>query len=82
LDIVRLLLDHHGVDVNIRGEDGWTPLHVASYLNYFDIVQALLDRGADVHMRSDQGRTPFQEAQRRGRREIMRLLSEYSGRRI
>ncbi len=29
-------------------QDGWTPLHGASYGGHIEVVRLLLDRGADV----------------------------------
>ncbi|HEY7323753.1 MAG TPA: ankyrin repeat domain-containing protein [Streptosporangiaceae bacterium] len=44
---VELMLDL-GFPVNVRGEDGTTPLHVAAYAGSAEMVRLLLDRGADL----------------------------------
>ena len=38
--------------MNIKNNDGWTPLHLAAYLGYPSAVEVLLARGADVTARS------------------------------
>jgi len=47
LDIVMELVEL-GADVNARGEDRFTPLHVAVSNERLDIVNLLLDQGADL----------------------------------
>lgn len=49
------------VDVNARRTDGWTPLHVASYLRRLEIVRALLDHGASANAENNAGEAPLYE---------------------
>ena len=42
-----------GMDINIRGEYGYTPLIAASRYKHIDIAQALCDGGADVNAAAD-----------------------------
>jgi ankyrin repeat protein len=35
-------------EVNIKTQDGWTPAHLASFLNNFDALNLLLENGADL----------------------------------
>ncbi|MDE5898341.1 MAG: ankyrin repeat domain-containing protein [Treponemataceae bacterium] len=51
---VRLLLEHN-VDVNARGENGWTALMFASARNRPEIVRLLLQNGADISLRANNG---------------------------
>ena len=81
LDMVYLLLDH-GADVNAKDQEQRTALHVASYYGLVGIAQALVQRGAHVHVRNVEGWTPSQLAQRNGYREVVQLLSEYSGQQV
>jgi uncharacterized protein len=53
-DVRRLLDETTDVDtrhdmVNAYTVDGFTPLHLASFFSFPEIVSALLDHGADVH---------------------------------
>jgi ankyrin repeat protein len=48
MDVVSLLV-HYGANINIRHHDGWTPLHVAVYNKYYEIVLFLLQHGASIN---------------------------------
>ena len=49
-----------GADLEARGEDGWTPLHVAAGLSGTPaVVTALLAAGADPAARDAGGRIPW-----------------------
>jgi ankyrin repeat protein len=48
--------------VNIRNEDGLTPLHLAARYNQYDVATALLEKGAIVNARSIHGYTPLHMA--------------------
>jgi len=47
----------HGVNVNISGDDGITPLMAASRLGRRDIIEILLQAGADVAAYDSEGKT-------------------------
>jgi ankyrin repeat protein len=54
------LLINAGADVNARGEDGGTPLHLAAENNENpDIITNLLNAGADGTAVNSDGETPF-----------------------
>lgn len=55
--IARLLIEH-GCDVN-RQRDGQSPLHVAAYYGYLDVVDSLLKNGAEVDRLNSEGETPL-----------------------
>lgn len=59
---------------NVTDKEGKTPLQVASFLGYTEVVEALLDAGADVNSKDDNGRTPLMYAAAGGRTEIVELL--------
>lgn len=48
--------------VNCRDDDGYTPLHRASYSGHALVVSFLLDSGADLHARTVDGWTPLHSA--------------------
>ena len=60
--IVRLLLDRGGADVNAQNKYEKTPLHVACFAGNSESAQILLDHGAELSARNAQGRTPLHEA--------------------
>jgi len=48
-DIQKInILLANGVDINFHGEAGMTPLIIATYFNYPDVVAHLIKKGADL----------------------------------
>ena len=67
------------IDINHVNDLGWTALLEAVILGdgskrYQQIVTILLDAGADVSIADRQGVTALQHAERRGQREVARIL--------
>jgi len=67
------------IDVNHVNDLGWTALLEAVILGdgskrYQQIVTILLDAGANPRIADRQGVTPLQHAERRGQREVARIL--------
>ena len=54
---MKTLLDLGAANVNLRGPDGRTPLHMAAQLGDPEKIAVLLDHHADPHMRSATGAT-------------------------
>jgi ankyrin repeat protein len=70
---------HTGIDVNHVNDLGWTAMLEAVILGdgsrrYQQIVTILLDAGADPKITDRQGVTALQHAERRGQREVARIL--------
>ena len=65
-----------GVDVNAKGEEGWTPLHSAATK---EIAELLIAKGADVNAKSDDGTTPLDVAIELKRTGIVNLLRKHGG---
>ncbi|CAN5152303.1 ankyrin repeat domain-containing protein [soil metagenome] len=53
LEAFNLLLDK-GADVNRKGLDGGTPLHVAAFFNRLDIAKLLIAKGVKIDAKCDQ----------------------------
>ena len=73
LEMVRVLLDYKA-DVNVRDDDGWTPLHSVSHGSryptahfnipqlWLEVARLLIEHGADVNASSDDGGAPLHDA--------------------
>lgn len=57
LDLIK-----YGANVNIRDDEGRTPLHDASKLGSDLLVLSLIENGADINEMDYEGRTPLHEA--------------------
>ena len=56
--IVEYLISK-GANIEIKDEDGWTPLHYASDFEYPSIVEYLISKGADKTAKNNNGDTPY-----------------------
>lgn len=71
------LLIAHGINVNQKGEEEYTPLHYACEYGRKDFVQLLLENGADPFARTA-GDLPFTTARLSGHHEICNLIRGYT----
>jgi cytohesin len=60
-----------GIDVNVRDENGATPLHLATNK---DVVELLIAKGADVNAKDKNDCTPLHSAVKEGRQDVAELL--------
>jgi len=79
-EMARLLIDN-GADVNIRNEEGYTPLHWAAGEGQKELVVILIIHGADVNAHNKRGWTPLRWAEAQRQKEIARILMAADGRR-
>jgi ankyrin repeat protein len=64
----------NGIDVNIRGPFGRTPLHYACQYGHIEIVHLLLHKGADIDICDQMGGSPILEAITYSRYNIVQIL--------
>jgi ankyrin repeat protein len=79
-EMARLLIDN-GADVNVRNEEGYTPLHWAAGEGQKELVVILIIHGADVNAHNKRGWTPLRWAEAQSQKEIARILVAAGGRR-
>jgi len=73
-DAVRLILEKDPRLVNLRDQDGATPLHSACYEGHKEIVSLLLSKGADVNATDTNGSTPLIWAGHQGHADVAKIL--------
>ncbi|OQS02201.1 kinase [Thraustotheca clavata] len=76
---------HHRMDLNVKDEEGKTPLYIAAEAGNIVVVKALLHAGVDFKVRVRTrwsnmlfGETPRKAAKRNNHPEIVQLLDEYA----
>ena len=67
---IRLLLDR-GVDPNVTGEFGRSPLWRACFLGHEEAMQALLEAGADPRIPNEMGEQPVHVANSAAMKEVL-----------
>ena len=75
-NIVKLLLERGGIELNRRDAEGNTALHYVCRQGFRDLAALLLDRGADPSQANNRSETPLHTAARSGNREIIARLVE------
>ena len=66
-------------DVNVKNEDGETPLQYAAWKGHKEIAELLIDKGADVNAKNKGGVTPLDCAVYFGHKETANLLRKHGG---
>ncbi|XP_074652059.1 uncharacterized protein LOC141906673 [Tubulanus polymorphus] len=78
VQFVKQQLNSNQIDLNSRSPDGMTPLCLAAFWGYAEIVQSLLEHGADVNS-CNKGTlwTPLHCAAFQGHGKVLMKLMEY-----
>ena len=73
-EVATLLLKNSRTDINHRGENGVTALHIATVKGSSHLVELLLEYGADKAITDHSGRTPYEIARQSGESKLLYLL--------
>ena len=68
-----------GVDINLKDENGFTPLHGAVRSFYMGMVDILIAEGADVNAKDNYGSTPLHKAAWNHNWDAIELLIDNGG---
>ncbi|XP_012926562.1 SMC5-SMC6 complex localization factor protein 1 isoform X1 [Heterocephalus glaber] len=80
VDKLILLLSLPGIDINVKDNAGWTPLHEACNYGNTVCVQEILQRCPEVDLLTQvDGVTPLHDALSNGHVEIGKLLLQHGG---
>lgn len=76
-DIVELLLNASGIDINIQNNQGNTPLHISISKGNEELVRLLLSKGAKINIENKDGKTPLDNAKQSNKEKIIEILAEH-----
>lgn len=74
VEVTKILLKQHGIEVNAVNVEGQTPLLSATCNNHVEIVRLLLQKGADLSIPPQDGRAAIQIAVFHEYKELAELL--------
>eukprot|EP01105_Mastigella_eilhardi_P027827 TRINITY_DN880_c0_g1_i1.p1 TRINITY_DN880_c0_g1~~TRINITY_DN880_c0_g1_i1.p1 ORF type:complete len:633 (-),score=165.96 TRINITY_DN880_c0_g1_i1:91-1989(-) len=75
VEVVRMLVSAvEGLDIEMKTDDGWTPLYTACWRGNVETVQALMRCKANPNTQNKLGWSPLHAAAHRGHIECARLL--------
>jgi len=78
-EMVKLLLEHKDIAVNIQDSHGWTALICATYKRHAEIVKLLLEhKDIDINIQNYNGETALIIATKGEYTEIVKLLENYN----
>jgi len=76
LEALRLLQEH-GANKHMKGNDGRTALHIAAHAGKLEALTLLLQQGADLHAKDNDIWTPLHSTAGGGKAEALALLLKH-----
>ena len=55
LNLCKMLIDKHKVDLHITDNEGWTAAHSSAQSGNYELVAYFVEMGADIHLKTDDG---------------------------
>ena len=77
LGVVKELINHGSVDVNMQDEFGLTPMYDAASWGYYNIIDILAKAGADPDIGSIHGATPVHAAASYGYTDTVKVIQSF-----
>ncbi|KAG8178985.1 hypothetical protein JTE90_012498 [Oedothorax gibbosus] len=74
--VVKILLNQGNINVNKKGNDELTPLHIAAQKGCLEITKLLIENGANINAKHMLGSKPIHIAARDGNLEIVKFYLE------
>ncbi|MCJ7454088.1 MAG: ankyrin repeat domain-containing protein [Wolbachia endosymbiont of Homalodisca vitripennis] len=74
LQVVKMLLQYKKVDMNAKGNDDWTILHIASQESNLEMVKCLVDEGSNINAKNASGSKPIHIAAREGYKDTVEFF--------
>ena len=65
--------------MNAKTEEGFTPLHFATYYGHKETAELLITKGANVNVKRDNGETPLDAAISQYQTKAADLLRKHGG---
>ena len=81
VDRVRTLLRENPECVNVRDNDGRTPLHDPNWDTQHgaEMIELLVEHGADINAKDNEGRTPVDQMLQNRREDLAEVLRRHGG---
>ncbi len=76
LNIVKILIQKHKIDINHKNNNGWAALILSSEKGDLEIVKLLVEKDANINTEDKYGLMPLVIATACGSVEVVKLLIE------
>ena len=74
LNLCKMLIDKHKVDLHITDNEGWTAVHYSAQSGNYELVAYFVEMGADIHLKTDDGINCLHIAALQGHLNLCKML--------